>query len=1356
MSTITSNIIRFLARRMASAVANSDNVTRNQIGRAIRDPKKLDDKINVLEGVRKQKIEPEAPERPVVKGEDLADQMLIKSQADPNNTNGGKPWTSEQINHIRENDFVQTQERVDDILRYDEELRKHIKANPVKPVEQMQGVKTAASTVNEPIIIGSDGFVKDGYNRLNQLSKSGLGDQKVNVLVGKELNYPSVALADNATEVILDRFGSFINSLKLAVKNYEKAMKSKTPPEPMRLKEPKTHTSLFNLKERHGYAGVLVNSTKIQNGKASVLDDELLAGLAVDVLNVLKNNKGGRAGIGVKGIENQRYLEPKPMNQLQEEIGNAAERRIMEKIRLSGEKNWKDRTITRAEKRALASGLIEFARGNFGQNRNPLTDITGQVMYKPAKEGLSNVYTDTRILNRPSLLLEKTAISKKKGQDFENVLLTTSDFYDEWYRAPAIKQNRTGSNGKVWIQILDGPSDPALPGPVFHGKWKLDRSGNVVDQPVGQRPEDFLAGRDKSNYSLSKFDPTVLNILGETKVGVDKGVYPLFKELSRRGYFKDTGMTNDDLRAFLRKEGYTADEEDIMVRYYKDLDDLRETHIAREQLARKQDGKKPLTQIEKNNAFRGKKNKVRKEISDDYREALDKLRKDDKGTGIDYYIDYLSNIGGRKGTLRDIQDSQRSIRKRLINEIDKRFKADDYAEVYIPHKFDYRGRVYAIDPSGANVQTGGFIRHMLNFADDLAVPVLYGDPAFKRIVDDLILFEEMPIKGANIGKSTSTGLERYAYYKKNEAYYLKKGRELLDISENQDSTVLENYNPKWLKGRGDAGPFVRSLMEIARIKRAYDTPPGAKQGEMFNKTETATNVGITPKTQIGVVNKGTNKEGLTTAQGYVSGFSSEQAPRQAYMSKMAIEFDAPQSGSQHIGAQMGDTGILWQTSVYTEKNGVKRILNDDEIRLLEEGVAPEGVAPDLYRDVGVDYNKFWRKYLETLSEKDPALAKLYDTISKEYMSGDRGIVKPIVMKIPYGASFMRLRNNLFEQLTPRKKLEIKQKYGIEPKEFMDVHWDAMEKALVSGLKTQFEFKHWNEALGYVYKNAHTMTNRNRDPLLVNSPYGGVSDFTLYAAQTQTMMGHIRASYLPDFPKIVRMESKGKGKAPRKVYAKTDYHVTESVPVAPADMHTQTLYNKPLKEGKITQFDLDLMAVEGKMLKEGKFAAKAKTSMYTALAPNATHSLDAGFLQQLVKEADKAGIPVMVVHDAFFIRPTDVDAFRKLAGSVFQDMHNGYNLRKEMIDGVAKATGIPVKQVIELLEARLQEVAPNPELDRVARRRSGYDINRLESTNLSAEQGGPLGPKDLFTPEGVVGRESGIGETVNLENVIRGG
>ena len=28
----------------------------------------------------------------------------------------------------------------------------------------MQGVKTAASTVNEPIIIGSDGFVKDGYN----------------------------------------------------------------------------------------------------------------------------------------------------------------------------------------------------------------------------------------------------------------------------------------------------------------------------------------------------------------------------------------------------------------------------------------------------------------------------------------------------------------------------------------------------------------------------------------------------------------------------------------------------------------------------------------------------------------------------------------------------------------------------------------------------------------------------------------------------------------------------------------------------------------------------------------------------------------------------------------------------------------------------------------------------------------------------------------------------------------------------------------------------------------------------------------------------------------------------------------
>jgi hypothetical protein len=131
---------------------------------------------------------------------------------------------------------------------------------------------------------------------------------------------------------------------------------------------------------------------------------------------------------------------------------------------------------------------------------------------------------------------------------------------------------------------------------------------------------------------------------------------------------------------------------------------------------------------------------------------------------------------------------------------------------------------------------------------------------------------------------------------------------------------------------------------------------------------------------------------------------------------------------------------------------------------------------------------------------------------------------------------------------------------------------------------------------------------------------------------------------------------------------------------------------------------------------------------------------------------------MVVHDAFFIRPTDVDAFRKLAGSVFQDMHNGYNLRKEMIDGVAKATGIPVRQVIELIEARLQEVAPNSELDRLAGYRSGYYMDRMrpEAMNLPAELGGPLGAKDLITPKGVVGRESGIGETVNIENVIRGG
>jgi hypothetical protein len=135
---------------------------------------------------------------------------------------------------------------------------------------------------------------------------------------------------------------------------------------------------------------------------------------------------------------------------------------------------------------------------------------------------------------------------------------------------------------------------------------------------------------------------------------------------------------------------------------------------------------------------------------------------------------------------------------------------------------------------------------------------------------------------------------------------------------------------------------------------------------------------------------------------------------------------------------------------------------------------------------------------------------------------------------------------------------------------------------------------------------------------------------------------------------------------------------------------------------------------------------------------------------------------MVVHDAFFIRPTDVDVFRQLAGKVFKDLHNGYNLRKEMIDALHEATGIPIPQIIKDIETHLREVMPDP-MDAVDGFRSGYyiDRNNPKSMELPAEVGGPIeniGFNDMFSPKGaeIKERVSSRGDDVTMENVIRGG
>ena len=94
----------------------------------------------------------------------------------------------------------------------------------------------------------------------------------------------------------------------------------------------------------------------------------------------------------------------------------------------------------------------------------------------------------------------------------------------------------------------------------------------------------------------------------------------------------------------------------------------------------------------------------------------------------------------------------------------------------------------------------------------------------------------------------------------------------------------------------------------------------------------------------------------------------------------------------------------------------------------------------------------------------------------------------------------------------------------------------------------------------------------------------------------------------------------------------------------------------------------------------------------------------------------------------------------------------------MIKGVAKSTGLSEEQVYLAIEAQLKKANPDEILDAKPGFRSGYIIDRLapENKGLSAEQGGPLGPQTAERPAGVVGQQSGTGETVRTDNVIRGG
>jgi hypothetical protein len=279
---------------------------------------------------------------------------------------------------------------------------------------------------------------------------------------------------------------------------------------------------------------------------------------------------------------------------------------------------------------------------------------------------------------------------------------------------------------------------------------------------------------------------------------------------------------------------------------------------------------------------------------------------------------------------------------------------------------------------------------------------------------------------------------------------------------------------------------------------------------------------------------------------------------------------------------------------------------------------------------------------DELAKTDPEKAQLFREISDEFLGGDRGIVKPIVMKVPYGAGNDTLKLDLNVQLDGRKKLAILER-GIDPDELMEFHWDkGMAKALNEGLATQYAFKKFNSVLGKIFN-----SSKNRTPFLVEGPSGDMTDLTRY------IMGSERTFRSTILPEGVPDLAAGKGVGWRG--------------------QEVTVYNQiPIFD--LTDAAINKIKVDSRMISQG-------------MAPNTTHMMDAAFLHKLVQAADAAGIEVRVVHDAFFVHPNDVKAVKQLSGKVFQDLHANYNLRKKMIEGLSKATGISVEDILAKIQSK---------------------------------------------------------------------
>jgi hypothetical protein len=417
-------------------------------------------------------------------------------------------------------------------------------------------------------------------------------------------------------------------------------------------------------------------------------------------------------------------------------------------------------------------------------------------------------------------------------------------------------------------------------------------------------------------------------------------------------------------------------------------------------------------------------------------------------------------------------------------------------------------------------------------------------------------------------------------------------------------------------------------------------------------------------------------------------------------------------------------------------------------------------------EVKHEYSGEYNKKMIDLEITDPKKAQIYKELTDKYIQVERGTTKPIVMKVPYGAGMARLKNTMSALISGKDRIQIMRDYQgrVEDSttlvsDFVDFHWGSMETSLKNALETQYEFRRFSSIVGKLYSE---LAGPSRKPYMVKSPTGGETDFTVYATQNFQTYESVSLNQLPSFkPKDRKKGGFNKDGTPIMGAGRTKVAITSKVPMDPNDPQTKTLVkpgskkedkvrNKKLEKMGINPDTVEMFAVDGKMVQEFPFAGNGSKTMASALAPNAVHSIDAAYLRKLVFALQEAGIPVYVVHDAFFVLAPDMKQTKQIAGKIFTDMHNNYNLREEMIKGLAEATNVPYKDMLTLVDGYMA----NPTALEQARGILPYPEGSLRNKSET-----PLGLKEINYAGNKTGQIIGSPKdspVYTTENVILGG